>query len=1056
MNKILENKPRLIFGIGFFVISIITIISLLIAGESTNNIFATLGDKEITKTKYEDFLEKCEAMAKYNESDDSASCSDSALEDLIFEAGLEREAEKRGITVDENELEEQYQSLVESYGNEETLITTYSQNFKYNKGDIIRALKVEQLQEKLYDQLINSKDLTGLYVRWDHYNDPAEENTEKIQKLKNETTVALVKKYYLPIIATGSTPELNSVAAKLRNENQQFSYEAMAGAFEVVDLNEESEKRKFEGREDWEAIKKLTKVGDVSEIVKSSGGYTAVYRLDKVTSGSFPDWESYKKSLIEEAKVQPLAYKINENLKIAANVVKSKVAILNNYLIPKASATVYCGNNHFSALNVTRARVWGTSGATSTNIPSISVSWAFDGYGDACTNPGSCSGDIACSGTFTTPTSGSSSWLVGSERNSDRQDWLNCYDHWNVTLTKSGYYGIRWVNKNVDPNGSTTNLDKSTDNNRADFQERVGGTWGSASEELENYNTDNNGYIYMRPVPAITPSCSISASPSTINRGGSSTLTWSTTNATSASINNSIGTVDTGSNKTRSVSPTSTTTYTMTVTSSTNHTNTCATTVTVNQPKTLTITRAGDGSGTVTSSPTGINCGTDCSESYTHGTDVTITAAPAISSNFVSWGGACSGTSTTCTLDMTENRSVTATFNLKVFNITYNKNTAQAVTNMPSNGTVKYNQTYTIPNNIPTRADGYTFIAWRTSCSSDTVCSGNSYQPGGTIPNVTSNTTLRAQWNTPPTATATQTQVNNETIDVGTIANDGALNITTEKTHVRLDLTVTDDDGDRVRVIGASYRKSDNSEWSLCGRQGTEASPSWDSQPRTFECNTATNLVPGRYLWSFEVGDERGAERIYHETLSFNINPPTCSFTPALPPKINEDEAATVIYNTNQAWKAEVSNDIGGVVIGSAQSFTTRVLTETVTYWMTVTGSGDSTDTCNADVRVKKLACDVTPRTGPVSLVVLARAVEQQLTGEGNFIYKFRVGTSLSTAPFRTRTIPETSLNHTFTNPGTYLITVSHPAYKGGLVERECSVVIASDPSTDEGGEVAP
>ena len=30
----------------------------------------------------------------------------------------------------------------------------------------------------------------------------------------------------------------------------------------------------------------------------------------------------------------------------------------------------------------------------------------------------------------------------------------------------------------------------------------------------------------------------------------------------------------------------------------------------------LTVTKAGAGTGTVTSSPTGINCGTDCSESY--------------------------------------------------------------------------------------------------------------------------------------------------------------------------------------------------------------------------------------------------------------------------------------------------------------------------------------------------------------------------------------------------------------------------------------------------------
>ena len=34
-------------------------------------------------------------------------------------------------------------------------------------------------------------------------------------------------------------------------------------------------------------------------------------------------------------------------------------------------------------------------------------------------------------------------------------------------------------------------------------------------------------------------------------------------------------------------------------------------------PNTLTVTKAGTGSGTVTSTPAGINCGADCSETYT-------------------------------------------------------------------------------------------------------------------------------------------------------------------------------------------------------------------------------------------------------------------------------------------------------------------------------------------------------------------------------------------------------------------------------------------------------
>lgn len=54
---------------------------------------------------------------------------------------------------------------------------------------------------------------------------------------------------------------------------------------------------------------------------------------------------------------------------------------------------------------------------------------------------------------------------------------------------------------------------------------------------------------------------------------------------------------------------------------------------------TLTVTRAGTGNGAVMSSPTGINCGGDCSESYAHGASVTLTATPAVGSTFVGWSG---------------------------------------------------------------------------------------------------------------------------------------------------------------------------------------------------------------------------------------------------------------------------------------------------------------------------------------------------------------------------------------------------------------------------------
>ena len=77
----------------------------------------------------------------------------------------------------------------------------------------------------------------------------------------------------------------------------------------------------------------------------------------------------------------------------------------------------------------------------------------------------------------------------------------------------------------------------------------------------------------------------------------------------------------------------------------------------------LSVTRAGTGAGTVTSSPGGINCGNDCSQDYSEGTAVALSATPQPGSSFAGWSGACTGIGP-CTVTMSTSRSVTATFNL--------------------------------------------------------------------------------------------------------------------------------------------------------------------------------------------------------------------------------------------------------------------------------------------------------------------------------------------------------------------------------------------------------
>jgi serine protease len=76
------------------------------------------------------------------------------------------------------------------------------------------------------------------------------------------------------------------------------------------------------------------------------------------------------------------------------------------------------------------------------------------------------------------------------------------------------------------------------------------------------------------------------------------------------------------------------------------------------------VSKTGTGSGTVVSSPAGINCGSDCSETYdgTSTANISLQATTGSGDTFEGWSGDCSGTSTTCQVTLDGSKNVIATF----------------------------------------------------------------------------------------------------------------------------------------------------------------------------------------------------------------------------------------------------------------------------------------------------------------------------------------------------------------------------------------------------------
>jgi hypothetical protein len=166
-----------------------------------------------------------------------------------------------------------------------------------------------------------------------------------------------------------------------------------------------------------------------------------------------------------------------------------------------------------------------------------------------------------------------------------------------------------------------------------------------------------------------------------------------------------------------------------------------AATFTINN-YTLTVMPAGNGAGTVAG--TGINCGSDCDESFVYNTSVTLTATASASSNFSGWSAPCTGTGT-CTVTMDQARTVTATFTLKTFTLRVTKSGTGDGTltggeincGTTCTATVNYGSTVTLAAAASTAdATASKFDDW-----TGAGCTG---QGGCTIANITANVTVDA------------------------------------------------------------------------------------------------------------------------------------------------------------------------------------------------------------------------------------------------------------------------------------------------------------------------
>lgn len=149
-------------------------------------------------------------------------------------------------------------------------------------------------------------------------------------------------------------------------------------------------------------------------------------------------------------------------------------------------------------------------------------------------------------------------------------------------------------------------------------------------------------------------------------------------------------------------------------------------------PFELTVTKGGAGSGTVTSNPSGINCGAVCSKTYAKNTSVTLSAMPDLGSSFSGWSGDLDCSNGQVLMD--SDKTCTATFTTILFTLNVSVTGSGAVKDFPvqyidcRDGSGDCSENYGFGRVVTLQATvdpGYIFTGWGDDCAfrgNNTTC----------------------------------------------------------------------------------------------------------------------------------------------------------------------------------------------------------------------------------------------------------------------------------------------------------------------------------------------
>ncbi|MCK9641577.1 MAG: SurA N-terminal domain-containing protein, partial [Prolixibacteraceae bacterium] len=408
---------------------------------------ATVNGEKISRSEYNEAKLRLEKFYKYNsDSQGQKNLANNTKDKLIESEIIRLEAKKRGVTATTEEINAKYNDLVKKYKSEDEFKQTISNAYGYTPELAKETIVTNILRDKLKPLVLRGYDISIFMVRYDQKTGGSKENLSAKPTIEAYNKQLLAGKTLEDLSKDSACEYPACLLTKQSSVNQETAAEIFFAS----------------KGEDYAAISKLTKAGETTGIVRSSGGYYAIYRADRVYGGSYDTWEAFIKDYKNKYVTYNMATRVTAAYRRIANW-------LVKQLVPKAyAASAPCSYNApwgpEDVYSPVQIHGYVTDSVTGERLNGVKVYERISNYNDQCYlqyRDSSRTTTIS----FANPHDNATVYTgADSQRPWDGyyifrgDDRAECHFHWWWTYSKAGYYDHSITGQGVG-NGQTYRWD---------------------------------------------------------------------------------------------------------------------------------------------------------------------------------------------------------------------------------------------------------------------------------------------------------------------------------------------------------------------------------------------------------------------------------------------------------------------------------------------------------------------------------------------------------------------------------------------------------------------